>query len=361
MTRCSLMLIFSGFNGLPPVALKGCNVGKGYSNNKGNGDVSMRDLLKHLPKAPWKLVLIVFVILVAAFIGKTCFYIVAPAEQAVIKRFGQVVGIADAGPHFKLPYPLETVTKAKVTEVHRMAVGYREKGGRIQVMDNESLMLTGDENIVSIDFIVQYQISNVVDYLFNVSGVDTTIMLASQASIREIAGKNTIDNLLTTGKEVVQEETKQLIQEILNSYGAGVHILAVELQDIEPPAEVMSAFQDVASAREDKNKYINEAEAYSNQKTPMARAEAATIMLEAESYSAKVMATAEGEATRFKQVYDSYKKSPDITRRRMYLEALTNLTNNSEILVVDENVNNMNLFTGFSNEMPLTATTGGRE
>jgi membrane protease subunit HflK len=294
--------------------------------------------------------MIIGIILVAVLIvGKTCFYIVAPAEQAVIKRFGQVIAVTGAGPHFKLPFPIETAAFAKVTEVHRMAIGYLESGyeNRDGFRSADPLMLTGDENIVSIDFIIQYQINDIVDFLFNLQDVENTIRLASEASIREIAGKAAIDDLLTIGKEQVQEETKTLIQSILDDYKAGVQIVAVELQDIEPPANVMSAFQDVASAREDKNKFINEAEAYANQKIPMARAEAATIMLEAESYKARVLANAIGEASRFSQVYESYKKTPDITRRRMYLEAMVNIMQKSEIVVVDDSIKAVNLFSGF--------------
>ncbi|MDR2105324.1 MAG: FtsH protease activity modulator HflK [Deferribacteraceae bacterium] len=307
------------------------------------------------PKFAFSGVGIAALIIVLIFVGKSTFYIVAPTEQAVLKRFGKIITVVGSGPHFKLPYPIDTVTFAKVTEVHRLSIGYVEEEPRYNspfaaadYISNEPLMLTGDENIVSIDFIIQYRIKDIVQYLYNLQGVTTTIQLAGEASIREIAGKAKIDDLLTIGKEQVQEETRQLIQSILDNYKAGVQIVAVELQDIEPPSEVMNAFRDVASAREDRNRYVNEAEAYANQKMPMARAQAATILLEAESYSAVVLSRAEGDASRFTQIYDSYKRTPDITRRRMYLEALANIVNTSEIIVIDDKSGKVNLFTGLT-------------
>ncbi|MDR2401336.1 MAG: FtsH protease activity modulator HflK [Deferribacteraceae bacterium] len=318
-----------------------------------------------LPKLAFSKAGIVVLVIILIILGKSTFYIVAPSEQAVLKRFGKIVTVVGSGPHFKLPYPIDTVTFAKVTEVHRLSIGYIEKqpkynatlerSAEVEYISNEPLMLTGDENIVSIDFIVQYQIKDIVQYLYNLQGVTDTIQLAGEASIREIAGKAKIDDLLTIGKEQVQDETRQLIQSILDEYKAGVQIVAVELQDIEPPSEVMNAFRDVASAREDRNRYINEAEAYANQKIPMARAQAATILLEAESYKAVVLSRAEGEASRFTQVYDSYRRTPDITRRRMYLEAMANIVTTSEIFVVDEKSGNLNLFTGLMGELATEA------
>ncbi len=334
---------------------------KGYKDD--DKGFSVGKILNRTFNFTVKSVLLIGVIILIALAGKTCFYIVSPSEEAVVKRFGKVVDVTGSGPHFKLPYPLETVTKAKVTEIHQMEIGYRDQSGLSKSIDNESLMLTGDENIISIDLVVQYQIKDIVEYLFNLQDVDMTIQLAAEATIREVAGKANIDDLLTTGKEQVQEDTRQLLQEILDNYGAGVRIVAVELQDIEPPAPVMGAFQDVASAREDKNKFINEAQAYANQQIPMARAQAATVLLEAESYKATVLGRAEGEAARFAQVYESYRKSSDITRRRMYLEAMTNIIANSEVIVVDDSVNALNLFSGMEKQAPLplpaAAETGG--
>ena len=318
--------------------------------------------------------LLIGLVVLAILVGKTCFYIVSPSEEAVVKRFGRVVDVTGPGPHFKFPYPIETVTKAKVTEIHQMELGYREfhnntrqgfesftlrtekneQAGKreFRSVESESLMLTGDENIISIDLVVQYQIKDIVEYLFNLQDVTMSIKLAAEASIREVAGKANIDDLLTTGKEQVQDDTRQLLQEILDNYNAGIRIVAVELQDIEPPAPVMAAFQDVASAREDKNKFINEAQAYENQRIPLARGQAETIRLEAEGYRATALGKARGEAARFTQVYESYRKAPNVTRRRMYLEAMANIVSNSEVIVVDDSVKGLNLFTGVEQFSP---------
>ena len=324
---------------------------KNQKKHDGN-TLSLGDILNRTLNFTVKSVLLIGVLILALLVGKTCFYIVLPSEEAVVKRFGKVTGVTAPGPHFKLPYPIETVTKAKVTEIHQMEIGYRELSGESESVDNESLMLTGDENIISIDFVVQYQIKEIVEYLFNLQDVEITIQLAAEATIREVAGNANIDDLLTTGKEQVQEDTKQLLQNILDYYKAGIRIVAVELQDIEPPAPVMGAFQDVASAREDKNKFINEAQAYENQQIPMARAQAATILLEAEGYKATVLGKAEGEAARFTQVFESYRGAPDVTRKRMYLEAMGNIIKNSEVIVVDDSVNAINLFSGMEQLFP---------
>ena len=289
---------------------------------------------------------LVLAIVIMLIIGRSCLFSVDGMEKAVIKRFGAVVNIVGPGMHVKLPYPIDTVIYARATELHRMEVGYRTSGSHSKTIYTESHMLTGDENIVSIDFIVQYEISDVEAYLFNLQNVTEAIRLAAEASIREVAGKERIDDLLTTDKERIGEETRVLIQELLDSYGAGVHIVGVELQDIEPPDAVMGAFQDVASAREDKNKYINEAQAYENQQIPAARAQAATILLEAQSYASVAVNRAEGDSSRFSQIYEDYRKSPEITRKRMYLEAMQKIIKNSEVFVVDESIDALNLFPG---------------
>ena len=347
---------------------------------KNENQFSLNNLMNGTLNITIKGVLIIVLIVLALIAVKTSFYIVSPSEEAVVKRFGRVTDVTGPGPHFKFPNPIETVNKAKVTEIHQIELGYREydtenqsnfdlftsrtaknrqTGERaVRSVDSESLMLTGDENIISIDFVVQYQIKDIVEYLFNLQDVTMAIKLAAEASIREVAGKAHIDDLLTTGKEQVQEDTRQLLQEILDSYKSGVRIVAVELQDIEPPAPVMGAFQDVASAREDKNKFINEAQAYENQRIPLARGQAETIRLEAEAYKATVLGKALGETARFTQVYNSYRRAPDVTRRRMYLEAMTHIITSSEVIVIDDSVKGLNLFSGMEQFLPAAGSAG---
>ncbi len=275
----------------------------------------------------------------------TGFYIVAADEQAVVKRFGNVLDVKMPGPHYHLPFPIDSVDKAKVTQIHRIEIGY---DGNLNSIKNESLMLTGDENIVNLDLIVQYQINDVVAYLYNVADVDDTIKNAAQSAIREVAGKELIDELLTVGKNRVQTETMVILQDMMNVYKAGVRIVAVQLQDVAPPDEVSAAFKDVASAREDKNRFINEADAYANQIIPQARGEAATMLQQAEAYHAKVVEQALGDVARFNQILEEYKKAPNITRKRMYIDAMEQTLRDADIKVFDKNIDNINPFIGLN-------------
>ena len=288
----------------------------------------------------------VLVILVGIWIG-TGFYIVKADEQAVVKRFGKVVSVAGPGPHFHLPFPIETVDRAEVTKIHRIEIGFRPaRDGSTVDVKGEAHMLTGDENIVSVKLIVQYQIKDVVDYLYNVRNVPATIKNAAQSAIREVAGKEAIDEFLTTGKNRVQQETMVILQDMLDSYKAGVRIVAVQLLDVSPPQEVVAAFKDVASAREDKNRFINEAEAYANEIIPKARGEAETMLQQAEAYKTQIVEEAIGDAARFEQILKEYRNSSDITKKRMYIEAMEKTLGKANVKVFDSNIENINPFIG---------------
>jgi membrane protease subunit HflK len=237
-----------------------------------------------LPKLKFNISGIVILIIVLVVWLLSGFYIVKANEQAVVVRFGKIVKVVGAGPHFHIPFPVERIDKAEVTKIHRIEIGFRtSKNGQITSVPKEALMLTGDENIVSIDLIVQYKIGDIVKYLYNVLNVEKTIKDAAESAIREVAGKEKIDDILTTEKNRIQIETQDILQEILNFYNSGIDIVAVQLQDVEPPKAVVAAFKDVASAKEDKNRFINEAEAYRNEIIPKARAEAAAMILDAEA------------------------------------------------------------------------------
>lgn len=277
----------------------------------------------------------------------TGFYIVKPDEQAVVKRFGKVMSVAGPGPHFHFPYPIETVDKAEVTKIHRIEIGFRpSRDGAAIDVKNEAHMLTGDENIVSVKLIVQYQIKDVVDYLYNVRNVPSTIKNAAQSAIREVAGKEAIDEFLTTGKNRIQQETLDILQEMMDNYKAGIRIVAVQLLDVSPPLEVVDAFKDVASAREDKNRFINEAEAYANEIIPKARGQAETMIQQAEAYKSQKIEQATGDAARFDQILSAYKKSSDITKKRMYIEAMEKTLGKATVRVFDSNIKNLNPFIG---------------
>ncbi len=285
----------------------------------------------------WIILVILLVIWLASGI-----YIVAPDEAGVVKRFGKYIYTTKPGPHFHIPYPVETVVKPKVTEVKRIEIGFRtiDAGppARYRSVPKESLMLTGDENIVDMDLIVQYKVKDPVDYLFNVYNIPKTVKDATEAAIREVVGKNNIDEILTTGKYQVQQDTKKLLQGILDKYKAGIMVVAVQLQDVHPPEQVMQAFKDVASAKEDKIKYINEAQGYRNDIMPKAKGQAEKVINEAQAYLKSKVAEAEGDASRFLQVYEQYKSAKDITRKRLYIETMEKVLPRAKKIVIDPKV-----------------------
>lgn len=256
-------------------------------------------------------------------------YIVNPDEQGVVLRFGAYNRTVEAGPHYAWPAPIESVYKPQVTQVLRSEVGFRSVGqtagfrqGQLKTIGEEASMLTGDENIVNVQFSVQYKISDPVQYLFNVSGPTALVRTAAEAAMREVIGNSQIDSAITDGKLKIQSEATQLLQKILDRYGAGILVIAVQLQDVHPPQEVIDAFKDVASAREDKSRIINEAEAYRNELLPQARGRAAAMLNEADAYSAGRVQNAQGEAERFDALRQEYEKAPKITEQRLYYEAM---------------------------------------
>ncbi|MFH1075598.1 MAG: FtsH protease activity modulator HflK, partial [Pseudomonadota bacterium] len=202
----------------------------------------------------------------------------------------------------------------------------------------ESLMLTGDENIVDIKFIVQYRIREAKAYLFNVLDPENMIRAASEASIREISGKNMIDEVLTTGKDKIQEDTRLLLQQILDSYDSGLAVEAVQLQDVHPPSQVIAAFKDVASAREDKVKYINEAEGYSNDVLPKAKGKASQITNEAAAYRATKVKHSRGDTARFLSMLTEYSKAKDVTVKRLYLDTMEKIVSKANKVVLEEGI-----------------------
>lgn len=270
-------------------------------------------------------------------------YIVNPDEQGVVLRFGKYNRTVEPGPHYALPSPIETVYKPQVTQVLRSEVGFRSVGqsstfqqGQVRTISEEASMLTGDENIVNVQFSVQYKINDPVQYLFNVSAPTALVRNAAEAAMREVIGNSEIDSAITDGKLKIQNDATTLLQQILDRYGAGIRVIAVQLQDVHPPKEVIDAFKDVASAREDKSRIINQAEAYRNEILPKARGQAAAIRNDAEAYSATRIRNAEGEAARFDALREEYSKAPKVTRQRLYYETMENILSQSgEKLLLD--------------------------
>ncbi len=293
------------------------------------------DKFKKFKLPGWKLIVPIFILLWLA----SGFYIVEPDEVGVVKLFGAFKTITTAGPNYHIPYPVESVETPKVTQIRRIEFGFRSatrsrsknfQQGVTNEVKGESLMLTGDENIISVQFIVQYMIKDAKDYLFNVNDPEKTLAHAGEAAMREIIGKGKIDDALTTGKQEIQIETRELMQRILDSYHTGLSIVAVQMQNVHPPEEVVVAFKDVASAREDKSRFINEAEAYQRDILPKARGEAARIVNAAEAYKEANIRRSQGDAARFLSVLTEYNKAKDITRRRMYLETMEAIMANPE-------------------------------
>lgn len=261
-------------------------------------------------------------------------YIVQPDESGVVLRFGKYVRTENPGPHIHLPYPIETVYKPKVSQVRQTAVGYRAQSvggvfqqGRVQAVNEESAMLTGDENIINVQFNIQYQIKpdGAVDYLFNVIQPDQVVKRAAEASMREVIGKTTLDSALTDGRVQIQNDVADLLQRILDRYQVGVQVVAVQMQDVQPPREVSDSFKDVASAREDKQRSINEAEAYRRDILPKAQGQAQEMINKAEAYKETRVREAEGEAQRFLSVLAEYEKAEDVTKKRMLYETFEDI------------------------------------
>lgn len=288
---------------------------------------------------PW--LIVVVAVLLYALSGV---YIVAPDERGIVLRFGRVVREADPGPGYHLPWPFEQVIKPSVTQIRKVEFGFRTidigPPARYQDVDPEALMLTGDENIVKLQFIVQYKVktgpTGATDFLFNVRDHEGTVRDAAEAAMREVLGRNDIDNALTEGKEQVQQDAQALLQQILDQYVVGLEVVTVKLQDVGPPDQVSDAFKDVISAQQDKERLINEARGYANDVVPKARGQAAQLLNEAQAYSAAKVQDATGAAQRFRALQQEYDKAKDVTRLRLYLETMEQVLPRMNKIIIDE-------------------------
>ncbi len=266
-------------------------------------------------------------------------YVVAPDEFGVVRCLGKFSRTEEPGLHYHLPYPIESLDKPRVTEVQRFEFGFRTMHPgpppQYKNLPEEGLMLTGDENIVDLWFIVQLKIKSATDYLFKVADPSKTIREAAEATMCAIMGKNKIDEAMTDGRFDIQNEALKKLQEILDSYESGLQVSAVQLLAAQPPEQVRDAFKEVISAREEKNKVINEAESYRNDVLPTARGLAVRIQREAEAYKEEKIKRAQGETARFLALLAEYRKAKDITRKRLYLETMEEVVSKSRKLVID--------------------------
>jgi modulator of FtsH protease HflK len=269
-------------------------------------------------------------------------YIVDAGKQGVVLHFGAFKEATPPGPHWRMPF-VEQVKIVDVEQRRFVEVGYRSTAGSQSVsVPHEALMLTLDENIVNIQLAVQYQVSDARAYVFNVREPDSVLKQAAESATREVIGKNNMDFVLKEGRTEVVTKTKALMQRILDGYKAGLLVSDVNLQDAQPPEEVQGAFSDAIKAREDKERLKNEADAYSNEVIPKARGAAARQIAEANGYKSALIAKADGEAARFSALLTEYKKAPEVTRKRLYLETIEAVLANSNKVIVDtQNANNL--------------------
>lgn len=298
----------------------------GKSEGNGGGRPPANDAPMDLPIVP--IILLVFAIWMA-----TGFYIVDQGSLGVKQRFGEYVESTEPGPRWHWPFPIENVTVVNMEQVRRLEVGYRSgaNGSKVKV-PAEALMLTEDENIIDLQFAVQYNLKNAKDYLFNNRSTDDAVMSAAETAIREVVGKNKLDDLLQKGLQ----DTSEQMQALLDFYKTGVNITSVSLQSALPPQPVQEAFEDVNRANQDYQRKINEGQAYANAVVPKARGNAARLLEEAEGYKLKVQNEAKGNASRFEKIYAEYIKAPVVTRQRLFIEAQEQILSNVSKVIVDQ-------------------------
>ena len=279
-------------------------------------------------------------LIIAGVVGWFGFLVTVKADQVgIVLRFGEYVRQLPPGLHFRLPYPIEEVKLPQVTRLNRVEIGMRSsEGSGLSVRDvpEESLMLTGDENIVDIDFVVVWKISDAPDYLFKIQNPKGSVKDVSESSMREIIGQSDIEPILTSSRAETEGKVQNPIQRILDGYQAGIEIVEVQLQKVDPPAQVIDAFRDVQAARADEERLQNEAQAYANRIVPEARGEAERILQSAQGYRDRVIAEAKGEAERFEKVLEEYAKAPEVTRKRIFIDTMQEVLSNTDKIIIDK-------------------------
>ncbi|MEM0907951.1 MAG: FtsH protease activity modulator HflK [Pseudomonadota bacterium] len=274
-------------------------------------------------------------VVVLVLYGLTGLYRVGPGENGVELVLGKYAGTTMPGLNYNWPYPFGEVFTPDVLRIREVNIGTRSDG-RGQDVSEESLMLTGDENIVDVDFRVQWRISDPANFLFNIEDPEGTVKQVAESAMREVVGTKNIQPILTQERQQIEQDVQTLMQTTLDEYGAGVLVSQVQMQKVDPPAQVIDAFRDVQAARADQERFQNEADAYANQVVPEARGEAARIVETATAYRDQVIAEATGRADRFLSVYEEYEKAPDIVRQRIYLETLERVFAGTDKIIIDQ-------------------------
>ncbi|MCP1334979.1 FtsH protease activity modulator HflK [Futiania mangrovi] len=296
-------------------------------------------------KKSWPIIALVAIAGLVAldFIGQAniFFYRVQADEQGVVLRFGEYNRTSAPGLHMKLPTPVETVLTPTVTRVNRIDVGYvsgaeQGRSDLVRDMPQESLMLTGDANIVDIDFAIFWRIKDAGQYLFNVADQAGTVKAVAESVMREVIGRSEIEPILTEARQEVEQAVREGAQRTLDDYGAGIEVAQIQLLKVDPPAQVIDAFRDVEAARQDQQRLRNEAEAYANRVIPEARGQSEQIRQGAEGYREQVVADAQGEAQRFLDILEEYRKAQDITTERLFLETMEDVLAGKQKVIIDQ-------------------------
>jgi modulator of FtsH protease HflK len=278
--------------------------------------------------------------------GFSGFFRVEPDELGLVLRFGKYIRDAKPGLNYHIPYPIESVDMVKVTRVNRIDIGMRlvedlRRGTQMRDVPEESLMLTGDENIVDVDFAVFWVVKpqGAGAYRFNISNPEGTVKAVAESAMREVVGRSDIQPILTGARQNIETGVAELMQKTLDSYKSGIQITQVQMQKVDPPAQVIDSFRDVQAARADGERAQNEAQTYANRVIPEARGRAAQVTQSAEAYREQTVVEARGQAARFSKVYDEYKKAPDVTRQRLYLETMERLFGGTDKIIMDPGPN----------------------
>ncbi len=318
---------------------------RGSSGNEPDLDEIIRQMQKRfrklIPGAGGSSGVVVILAVLLGLWTVSGFYRVGADEQGVVLRFGKFHTQTAPGLNYHLPWPIETAITPKVTTVNRVDIGMRagddrRSSGVVRDVPEESLMLTGDENIVDVDFSVFWLITDAPDFLFNIQNPNGTVKAVAESTMREIVGQNDIQPILTEQRQTNEEQVKMLMQETLDNYGSGIEITQVKMQKVDPPAAVIDSFRDVQAARADQERARNEANSYANRVVPEAQGEAVSIRRDAEAYRAQTVAEADGEATRFASIYDEYRSARGVTRERIFLETLEKVLGRTNKVIIEQ-------------------------
>ena len=343
---------FKGRGGSP----WGSSPGGGNGSGRGPAPPNIEEIIRNIQKTIKRFIpgngakggkgkpIILGLVILAIIWAASGLYRVSPDEQGVVLRFGKFTSTTQPGLNYHIPYPIETVFTPKVTKVNRIDIGFRSgadtgfsSGGGVADVPEESLMLTGDENIVNIDFSVFWVIKDAGKFLFKIQDPQGTVKAAAETAMREVVAKSKLQSILTEGRSKIEIETREIAQGLLDEYESGIEITQVQTQKADPPDQVIDAFRDVQAARADMERSKNEAQAYQNDVIPRARGEAAKILQEAEGYKKQVVAKAEGEASRFLAIYNEYVQAKQVTQERMYLETMEKVLADIDKVIIDKN------------------------